>query len=96
MSEQENQIVEVTPEMLASVHEEKENLRGKIDQAKGRLEVILNQIQNTEKEFEKLNIKPEEAPEKIASLEKEISDLYLQAKSILEGIKNVQGNNNGN
>ena len=81
----------VTSEMIMELHKEKESLQNKINNAKGRLSVIEEQIKTTLAELNNLGVTPENAESTLFNLNKEIAELYVEAKSIVDDINKLTG-----
>lgn len=84
----------ITSEMVANLHRKREEIRGQINQAKGRLEMLEKQRDAYIEELKEYGVTPETAPAKIEELEKEIELLYSEASSIIESIKDATDNVN--
>lgn len=79
----------VTAEMLAELQKGRQETQGRLDQAKGRMSVIEQQMAVQIEEMAKLGVTPETAPTRIDDLNQEIETLYTKATGILEEINNA-------
>ena len=86
-----NNIVLVTSEMIAELHKEKESIQNKINNAKGRLSVIEEQLKDTLRELNELGVTPEDAESTLLRLSKEIASLYSEAKVLVDDINKLTG-----
>ena len=89
-----NNIVLVTSEMIAELHKEKESIQNKINNAKGRLSVIEEQLKGALKELNDLGVTPEDAESALLRLSKEIASLYSEAKVLVDDINKLTGGAN--
>lgn len=81
----------VTKDMVAELHTQKEAIKSKIDQAKGKLSAIEAQMQEQLAVLKAHGVTPETAERRIADMDDNISKTYDEAKAILEVLNDTHG-----
>lgn len=79
--------IKITPEMIVALNEDKNEIKSLIDQNKGRLGSLKDQLAEASATLASLGVTPETAPGRLEELESQKQDLYTKANDIITKIK---------